>query len=130
MAHWGRMQLELLEWLAAAVKVVALQLPGCARHRHVVEALRQSANQVTGKGPGHAQPCSGVKLVWFQWRSVTGVLCRQQPQQWCTWMVRPQDSVCFESKLRSFQRMKTMSSAAIAADAAAIASSLLVPSSG
>ena len=49
---------------------------------------------------------------------------------WGTWMVRPQVSVCFESKLRSFQRMKTTSSDTTAADASACASSLLMPSSG
>ena len=43
MAHARRLQLELLEWLAAAVKVVALQLPIGARHRHIVEALQQRA---------------------------------------------------------------------------------------
>ena len=43
MAHARRLQLELLEWLAAAIKVVALQLPIGARHRHIVEALQQQA---------------------------------------------------------------------------------------
>ena len=41
MAHACRLQLELLERLAAAVKVVALQLPIGARHRQIVETLQQ-----------------------------------------------------------------------------------------
>jgi hypothetical protein len=43
MAHARRLQLELLERLAAAVKVVALQLPIIARHCHIVEPLQQQA---------------------------------------------------------------------------------------